>query len=51
MDIVYRTVLQENEFFHSKVINNLAEFKQLANTILCNRMVNEIKNVETKVHA
>ena len=48
--IVYEPVLQEAEFFRSKVVNNLEQFKQHADLILCNRHVHELADVEHKVY-
>ena len=48
--IIYEPVLEENEFFHSKVINSLAEFKRYADVIVSNRMVKELQDVVEKVY-
>jgi len=48
--IVYEPVLQEPEFFRSKVVNNLEQFKQQADLILCNRHVEELADVEHKIY-
>ncbi len=48
--IVYEPVLQEPEFFRSRVVNNLEQFKQQADLILCNRHVEELNDVEHKVY-
>jgi len=51
--VVYEPVLTEegeSEFFHSKVIDNLEEFKQLSDVIIANRMVDELQNVKNKVY-
>jgi len=48
--IVYEPVLQEPEFFRSRVVNNLEQFKQQADLILCNRHVQELADVEHKVY-
>lgn len=48
--IVYEPVLQEAEFFRSRVVNNLEQFKQQADLILCNRHVHELADVEHKVY-
>jgi len=51
--VVYEPVLEENkqtEFFHSKVINNLYDFKQVSDIIVANRVTDEILDVKQKVY-
>ena len=48
--VVYEPVLEENEFFHSKVIKDLNEFKAMSDVIVANRRSDEIKDVEEKVY-
>ncbi|MBE8233762.1 MAG: nucleotide sugar dehydrogenase [Endozoicomonadaceae bacterium] len=48
--VVYEPVLEDNEFFHSKVIKNLDEFKSSCDVIVSNRMVDEIRDVADKVY-
>ncbi|WCE29888.1 nucleotide sugar dehydrogenase [Vibrio sp. SCSIO 43137] len=48
--VVYEPVLKEEHFFHSKVIADLEEFKALSDVIVSNRMVDEIRDVESKVY-
>jgi UDPglucose 6-dehydrogenase len=51
--VIYEPVLieqGENEFFHSKVIDSLEEFKQLSDVIVANRMVDELQDVKSKVY-
>ena len=51
--VVYEPVLTEQgktEFFHSKVVDDLAEFKQISDVIVANRMVNELDDVKDKVY-
>jgi UDPglucose 6-dehydrogenase len=51
--VIYEPVLTEqgdNEFFHSRVIDSLDEFKQISDTIVANRMVDELQNVKDKVY-
>ena len=48
--VVYEPVLEEPEFFHSKVIKDLKEFKSSCDVIVANRMVDEIRDVADKVY-
>ena len=48
--IIYEPALKDKEFFHSKVITNLNEFKQLADVIVANRLSNDISDVEDKIY-
>jgi len=48
--VLYEPVLKKNEFYHSKVIQNLYEFKKLSSVIVANRMTSEIEDVKDKVY-
>lgn len=48
--IVYEPALSEPEFFRSRVVNNLSEFKQQANVIVANRITEDIRDVAFKVY-
>ena len=48
--VVYEPVLEEEEFYHSRVIKNLNEFKQLADVVVSNRMVEELSDIADKVY-
>jgi UDPglucose 6-dehydrogenase len=51
--IVYEPVLTErgeHEFFYSKVIDTLSDFKQMSDVIVANRMVDELNDVKAKVY-
>ncbi|MGL6315417.1 nucleotide sugar dehydrogenase [Vibrio sp. WXL103] len=48
--VVYEPVLEEKEFFHSLVMQDLEEFKASCDVIVSNRMVDEIRDVEEKVY-
>jgi len=47
--VVYEPVLDEEEFYHSKVVNDLNAFKQQADIIVANRLSDEIMDVKEKV--
>ena len=49
--IVYEPVLTEAEFFHSRVVNDLAQFKQEADVIVANRITDDIRDVADKVYS
>jgi UDPglucose 6-dehydrogenase len=48
--IVYEPVLKESEFFRSKVISDLAQFKQKADVILANRLTDDLIDVKDKIY-
>jgi UDPglucose 6-dehydrogenase len=48
--VVYEPTLKESEFFNSKVINNIEEFKSLSDVIVANRLNDELKDVKEKVY-
>lgn len=48
--VVYEPVLEEEEFFHSRVINNLEEFKKISDVIVANRPSAELEDVAGKVY-
>jgi UDPglucose 6-dehydrogenase len=51
--VIYEPVLTEqgeNEFFHSKIIDNLEDFKQISDVIVANRMVDELQDVKAKIY-
>jgi len=51
--VIYEPALTEqgeNEFFYSKVIDSLDEFKQISDIIVSNRMVDELNDVKAKVY-
>ena len=48
--IVYEPTLKEDNFFNSKVVNDLNEFKKLSDVIIVNRIDDNIKDVENKIY-
>ena len=48
--VVYEPVLKENEFYHSRVIKDLNEFKQISDVVVSNRMVEELSDIADKVY-
>jgi UDPglucose 6-dehydrogenase len=51
--VIYEPLLieqGETEFFHSKVIVDLNEFKQISDIIVANRMVDELQDAKDKVY-
>ncbi len=48
--VVYEPVLEENEFYHSRVIKDLNEFKQMSDVVVSNRMVEELSDITDKVY-
>ncbi len=49
--IVYEPALKEPEFFHSKVINDLEQFKEEADVIVANRITDDLRDVADKVYS
>jgi len=47
--IIYEPALEEKEFFHSKVVNDLHEFKAKADIIVTNRLSEDLADVSEKV--
>ena len=48
--VIYEPVLTEEEFFHSRVIKDLDEFKKMSDVIVANRLNEDILAVKDKVY-
>jgi len=48
--VIYEPVIQDSEFFRSKIITDLDEFKGICDVIVANRLVDEIQDVAGKVY-
>jgi len=48
--VIYEPVMQEDIFFHSKVIKDLEEFKKMSDVIVANRFENILDDVKDKVY-
>ena len=49
--VVYEPVLKEEEFFRSRVVNDLDEFKKISDVIVANRVTGDIEDVLDKVYS
>ncbi len=48
--VIYEPAFEEDEFFHSKVIKDLEEFKKVSDVIVANRMADDLNDVKHKVY-
>ncbi|MBC3805661.1 nucleotide sugar dehydrogenase [Acetobacterium fimetarium] len=48
--VIYEPALQEDTFFNSRVVKDLAEFKAVSDVIVANRLSDEIRDVPDKVY-
>lgn len=48
--VVYEPALKEDEFYNSRVIRDLDEFKEISDVIVANRLSDNLNDVEDKVY-
>ena len=48
--VIYEPVMEEDKFFHSKVIKDLEEFKNISDVIIANRFENILEDVKDKIY-
>jgi len=49
--IIYEPVLKEPEFFRSRIVNDLAQFKKESDVIVANRITDDIRDVADKIYS
>lgn len=49
--VIYEPSLKEEQFFNSRVIRDLEEFKKISDVIVVNRMTEEIQDMKEKVYS
>ena len=49
--IVYEPALKEPEFYRSRVVNDLVQFKKEADVIVTNRITDDLKDVSEKIYS
>ena len=48
--VVYEPTLKEDTFFNNRVINDLNEFKNIADVVIVNRLDDNVKDIEEKIY-
>ena len=48
--VVYEPTLKEEEFYKSRVIKEIEEFKKISDVVVVNRVTEEIRDVEDKIY-
>ena len=48
--VIYEPAMEEDSFYHSRVIKDLDEFKKISDVIVTNRMSDELLDVEDKIY-
>lgn len=49
--VIYEPVMDEDEFFHSRVIKDLDEFKKVSDVIVANRVTDNLSDVANKIYS
>ncbi len=49
--VIYEPVMKEEEFYNSPLIQDLSEFKAIADVIVANRITNELSDVKDKIYS
>jgi UDPglucose 6-dehydrogenase len=49
--VLYEPALKEEEFYNSRVIRDLSEFKEISDVIVTNRMADDIMDVKDKLYS
>ena len=49
--VVYEPVLEEDEFYHSRLIKDLDEFKKVSDVIVANRVTEDLADVSEKIYS
>ncbi len=47
--VIYEPALTEDEFFRSRVIDDIEEFKKISDVIVANRLSDEVLDVQDKI--
>ena len=48
--VIYEPSMQDKEFFHSRVIKDLEEFKKISDLIVTNRLCDDLEDVQEKIY-
>ena len=49
--VVYEPTLKKNNFFNSRVIKDLDEFKRISDVIIVNRLDDNVRDVKDKIYS
>jgi UDPglucose 6-dehydrogenase len=48
--VIYEPTYSEDEFYHSKVIKDLDEFKAISDVVVANRVSDDIRDIQEKIY-